>query len=341
MGEAKAPVEEAVQRADDDVALFRSEPQVLAHLRLGRFSDAGVRSLLVRRLLLRVPVPLGLLASLPAPLAARVTAFAGEVAYWRRAKALLSRAEWASLTHGPVILMYHALGSAGEPASRYVLPEPRFRRQVAWLRARGYRLAPVRELVVPRTEGELPQARSVVITFDDGYRDNGPALSQAGIPATVFVVTGSLGGSNRWDRGGHLAGRALLSWDEARRLVEAGVEIGAHTRSHPLLPDLPAQRLDEEVQGSLDDLQRELGPGAYTFAYPHGRFDVRTEAAVAAAGFAGACCSRGGVNDPYVPSLEMRRVEIKGTDSFLSFVLMVWLGRRITPLQFLRSLIFG
>lgn len=341
MGKARAAVEAAARRAEADVAAFRSEGTALAHLPLGRFSDAGVRSLLVRRLLLRVPIPPALLAALPQLNGEKAAAFIGEVAYWREARKLLSEAEWASLTHGPVILMYHALGGAGEATGRYVLPESRFRRQVAWLRARGYRLVSVRELSRARAEGKPGPPRTVALTFDDGYRDNGAALAHARVPATVFVVTGSLGRSNRWDAGGRLVGRSLLNWDDARRLAASGVEIGAHTRTHPALPDLTPDRLDAEVRGSLEDLHRELGPGSYTFAYPHGRFDARTQAAVSAAGFAAACCSRGGVNDPCVPSLELRRVEIKGTDSFASFVLMVWLGRRITPLQFLRSLLLG
>jgi peptidoglycan/xylan/chitin deacetylase (PgdA/CDA1 family) len=132
-----------------------------------------------------------------------------------------------------------------------------------------------------------------------------------------------------------------MSWDGARNLVRAGVEIGAHTRTHPALPDVPEERQIDEVRGSLQELERELGLGLRTFAYPHGRSDLHTQDAVEKAGFVGACCSRGGVNDPYVSQFELRRVEIKGTDSFISFILMVWLGRRITLTQLLGSLIFG
>ncbi len=199
---------------------------------------------------------------------------------------------------------------------------------------------------MPSWPGPAPAPKSrprdsIVLTFDDGYKDNAAALTQAGLPATVFVVTAQVGGTNAWDREGRLAGRALLDWDEARQLRSAGVEIGAHSRTHPSLPDVDVERLAHEVCGALADLQRELGPGAYSFAYPHGRFDARTQEQVAAAGFSAACCSRGGVNDAAVGQFELRRVEIKGTDSFLSFVLMVWLGRRITPVQLLRSLFLG
>jgi peptidoglycan/xylan/chitin deacetylase (PgdA/CDA1 family) len=140
----------------------------------------------------------------------------------------------------------------------------------------------------------------------------------------------------------------LFGWDQAHALVARGVEIGGHSRNHPALTTVDAGCMETEVRATLEDLRRELGEGLYTFAYPHGRFDEQTMAAVAAAAvesddarFSGACCSRGGVNDPYVPLYALRRVEIKGTDSFMSFQLMVRLGRRTTVRQLLRSLFVG
>ena len=331
-------------QAEADIAAYRRDASVIATLPLGRFSDAGVRSLLLRRLLLRLPLPLTWLNAITRlrgkRRASNASDFGAELAYWRRAKQRLQRAEWEALAHGPVVLMYHAVAVPGERASRYVIPGPRFKRQMAWLRKRRYRFMRLRDLARARFEG-LPAPHSVIVTFDDGYCDNGPALSLAGIPATIFAVTNAMGATNCWDAEGHLVGRPLLGWEEARRLARTGVEVGAHTRTHPVLPRVSPERLRDEVRGSLEDLERELGPGEYTFAYPQGRFDERTQEAVAVAGFTAACCSRGGVNDPNIPPFELRRVEIKGTDSFLSFVLMVWLGRRITPLQFLRSLLVG
>ena len=344
MHKRKDVLAEAVVQAEADIALYRSDRSALATLPLGRFSEAGVRSLLLRRLFLGSPLPLAWLIALThltgAKAASKAGGFAAELAYWRRVRQLLPGPEWEALTRGPVVLMYHAVAATAERPSRYIVSESLFQRQMAWLRARGYRLICLRDFAAARSQG-LPPPRSVIVTLDDGYRDNGPALSRAGIPATIFVVTEAMGGTNRWDAGGALLTRSLLGWDDARGLAQSGIEVGAHSRTHPALPEVSPERLTEEVRGSHADLRRELGTGEYTFAYPHGRFDERTQEAVAAAGFAAACCSRGGVNDPHIPQFALRRVEIKGTDSFISFVLMVWLGRRITPLQLLRSLFVG
>jgi peptidoglycan/xylan/chitin deacetylase (PgdA/CDA1 family) len=346
---ASLSISEIRQTAADHVARYRLDPATLATLPLGRFSDAGVRSLLLRRLLLRVsPVARvleWLAATSPRALPARARELAAESAYWRAARAHLSSEEWLSLTHGPVVLMYHAIGANREKASRYIIRERQFERQVSWLRRRGYRLMTLRQIAEARARGLAP-GRAVALTFDDGYSDNAQPLLTSGVPATFFAVTGCVGGSNAWDAEGALRGRKLLGWDELRSLRAAGIEIGGHSRSHPSLPDLTPQHLVEEIHGSLADLRRELGPGDYTFAYPHGRFNVEVRQTVAGSAnqetrYVAAACSRGGVNDPFVPAHELRRVEIKGTDSFLSFILMVALGRRITPGQFLRSVLFG
>ena len=286
MPESSAPVHDAAARAARDVALFRCAPQTLSELPLGRFSDAGVRSLLLRRLLLRLPLLIrvfGITASgrgvRPGGKAAGLLE---EAIYWRTARSLLTADEWARLAHGPVILMYHALGAAGENAGRYITPRATFERQLRWLKSRGYHLFSLRQLIAARAEGLAPP-RAVVLTFDDGYRDNVDTLLARGAPATVFVVTSAVGAVNGWDAEGALRGRALFGWDEARDLARHGVEIGGHSRAHVPLSDAGSPLLEEEVRGSLGDLRRELGPGIFTFAYPHGRFDDRTMTAVASA----------------------------------------------------------
>lgn len=258
--------------------------------------------------------------------------------FWRGVRQAADRRLWRSLTRAPVILMYHAIGRTGEAAGCYVIPRRRFAMQMAWLAARRYHVMTLAALLEHRRRFEPPPPRSVIITFDDGYADNYelayPILRGHGFRATFFLVSGAIGGRNTWDASGELAGRPMMSWNAVRDLAAGGMEIGAHTRSHPVLPDLAPGEIEVELAGGRGDLEQQVQSPVSTFAYPFGRLDGAVTAAVARAGFSGACCSRSGVNDPAVPTLLLRRLEVRGGDSLRQFALGVhrgWAARGKRP----------
>src|SRR3954465_10093177 len=128
----------------------------------------------------------------------------------------------------PLALAYHAIGTRAvreDPHGLFV-SWARLRRPAAWLQRRGYSLVTFGELVARGEDGLC------ALTFDDGF-ESCAALAGLGVPATVFVVTGWLGGvppDTTADR--------LLDAGGVRGLHAAGVEIGAHTATHPDLTRL-------------------------------------------------------------------------------------------------------
>ncbi len=62
----------------------------------------------------------------------------------------------------------------------------------------------------------------------------------------------------------------VLGWDELRALAGEGVALAPHTRTHPLLDRVPRERVREEIVGSLEDLEREIGTVSHVLAYPSG-----------------------------------------------------------------------
>ncbi|CAN5407688.1 polysaccharide deacetylase family protein [soil metagenome] len=176
------------------------------------------------------------------------------------------------------ILTYHSIDVTGSPIS--VDPET-FRRQVRWLAGSGVRVVGVEELLrLP------PEAEALALTFDDGFANFArlawPLLRDHGMPATLFVATDFVGGSNSWSvsRGLAVPRLPLLDWPELGRLAEEGVTLGSHSRSHPDLRALPAAALREEVDGSARKLEAETGRAPAGFAYPYGHYDPATVEAV-------------------------------------------------------------
>jgi peptidoglycan/xylan/chitin deacetylase (PgdA/CDA1 family) len=72
---------------------------------------------------------------------------------------------------------------------------------------------------------------------------------------------------------------ALATWNEARGFLEEGIEIGAHTLSHPFLSRLSPERQESEIGGSIDMIEQRLGVRPLGFAYPGGDYDAASIAA--------------------------------------------------------------
>jgi peptidoglycan/xylan/chitin deacetylase (PgdA/CDA1 family) len=176
------------------------------------------------------------------------------------------------------ILTYHSIDDSGSVIS---LPESVFRRHAAWLGSGAVRVTGVGELL--RMD---PDEDAVAITFDDGFANFGstawPILQAHELPVTVFVVADHVGGTNTW--GGKtdpaIPALPLLDWDSLGSLAERGVELGSHTRRHPRLPELDPERLEDEVAGSADAIERHAGVRPAGFAYPHGAVDPKSRRAV-------------------------------------------------------------
>ena len=104
---------------------------------------------------------------------------------------------------------------------------------------------------------------------------------------------------------------AVLGWDELRGLAKAGVTLGAHTQTHPLLNRVTPEQVHAETAGSLRDLQREIGEVLPILAYPSGGFNAEVVTRVAEAGVRMAFTTDSGINDwRGLDALRLRRINV-------------------------------
>jgi peptidoglycan/xylan/chitin deacetylase (PgdA/CDA1 family) len=223
-----------------------------------------------------------------------------------------------------LVLCYHAVSETW-PASLSVRPRE-LERQLRALVERGYVGATFHEaLTAPRSE------RTLAVTFDDGFRSvasrAAPIMSDLGLVGTVFVVTGYLAGdrplawagTDHWLGSEHEPELEPLSPVELDGLVEAGWEIGSHTRTHPRLTRLDDASLAAELRGSRERCERRLGRPCLSLAYPYGDVDERVVAAARDAGYetAGALPRRFETRD----TLSWPRVGVYFKDGSIQFKL--------------------
>jgi peptidoglycan/xylan/chitin deacetylase (PgdA/CDA1 family) len=225
----------------------------------------------------------------------------------------------------PAVLAYHHVGPPGDnPDPGLTMAPGIFAEQMHWLSE-----LEVSGVSVSHWLDNSPSRRSVVLTFDDAYADLCthvfPVLREYGFGATVFVVTGLLGKTNRWDEAVNRTSYAIMSGAEIRNWAAEGVEFAAHTRTHPKLTELRDEQLEDEVVGCRNDLTTLLGQPPRAFAYPYGLVNRRT-ARLVGAHFDAAFTIKEGPNRAGADRMLLRRSGGLAVDSNTDMALRVSLG---------------
>ena len=91
----------------------------------------------------------------------------------------------------------------------------------------------------------------------------------------------------------------MLSSQQVRELSQAGIEIGAHTVSHPILKSLEPDAASAEIINGKESLEEITGTVVRAFAYPNGKpgrdFDSAHVQLVKDAGFQSAVATSDGL----------------------------------------------
>jgi peptidoglycan/xylan/chitin deacetylase (PgdA/CDA1 family) len=212
------------------------------------------------------------------------------------------------------ILMYHSIEEMPKSTvmrSLHVSPK-RFMTQMWLLNMFGFKGLSMRELV-PYLEGKKI-GKVVGITFDDGYQNNlfnaAPILKKYNFSATCYLVSKRIGTSNTWDLDKGITQRPLMTQSEVQKWLNLGLDIGAHTQTHPLLEELSEQKSQEEIFNCIDDLELMFKVSIKDFCYPFGRFNEPLVNMIKEAGYITATTMSRGRASPQSNKLALPRIPI-------------------------------
>ena len=212
------------------------------------------------------------------------------------------------------ILTYHkvqAIPPAPGYLCNYVLPV-QFERQMAALEAWGYTSITLEQWVEIRSGRRMPPKRPIAITFDDGYRsiyENAwPVLRTRAMTATVFLVAGSIGETNRWVT--EEAQEQLLNRNEIAEMCAGGVCFGSHTFTHRPLTNLSQPEALLELTRSRTALESLLGHPVTSLAYPYNKHNRWVRAIARRAGYQSAVLGRGRLNARWTNPQALMRIAV-------------------------------
>ncbi|HEV7188888.1 MAG TPA: polysaccharide deacetylase family protein [Blastococcus sp.] len=229
------------------------------------------------------------------------------------------------------VLLYHAVTTTpGSHIAGFTVTPDEFARQLDAVLEAGRTPVTFGELLDAEGRGGAPE-RPVVITFDDGYGDFAvsalPALRARSLPSTLFLTTGWLDGGKARAPG---PTDPMLAWSQLPELLDAGVELGAHSHSHPQLDTLTAAALREELAPPRQQLEDALGRPVDLLAYPHGYNGPRVRRAARSAGYRAAAAVRNALHRPGEDPFAVARLMVTRTTTARDVA--AWLDGRGAPL---------
>lgn len=191
------------------------------------------------------------------------------------------------------VLLYHAvMDDPPDWIAEFTVTPRDFGAQLDAIVASGRTPVPISALVSHLADRSPLPDRPVVLTFDDGFADlPGPtaeALASRALPATAYLTTGAITPGRR----SLLPPAPMMTLSQVPLLEQYGMEVGAHTVTHPQLDTLPSGALRRELREPKAVLEDVLGHEVAHLAYPHGYNSRAVRKAALGAGYASAVAVR-------------------------------------------------
>jgi len=230
---------------------------------------------------------------------------------------------------GVIVLTYHRINDKIANDNLVVHPK-KFSKQMFFLSfyRRQFRVIGIEEMMEylssERTIDSGETGTKILITFDDGYRDNylyaWPILKRYRFPAVIFLTAKYIGSEYKKERFKSLPWRRdYLNREEIREMVKGGISFGAHTMTHPHLLQIPLEEVEKEIKESKTVVSELTSKPTEAFCYPYGEYNTSIVELVKKSGFKCAFSVTPGVNYPGEDVFQIKRIDVLGHDNFSSF----------------------
>ncbi len=212
------------------------------------------------------------------------------------------------------ILCYHSISNDGWA---FAVSLQNFKKQINYLKDK-YQFITLSDLLDYINGKKNIDKPSVVLTFDDGYKDvlqTVSFLKNKKIKPTMFLLS-DIKHANRKELA---TNRAFLNKGELKSLIKNGWELGSHTATHANMNTLNNKEIIDEIINSKKTLEKELNISIQYLAYPKGKYNEKILSAVKKAKYKMALTMDDGNIQKGINIYRIPRIGVDGTHSFSEF----------------------
>jgi len=224
-----------------------------------------------------------------------------------------------------LVLRYH---SVSESRSHEVNVKPKiFGKQINYL-AKNFNVISLTEFITLLTNEKKIPPKTVLITFDDGYKDNFTnaysILQKLGASATIFLSVAYIGTGKilPHDRKDEFVPNRILDWQEVKEMHSHEITFGSHSLNHANLGQISLEEMNKEIAESKRVIEENLGNRVVAVSYPYGLysdFNAQTVEQVKKAGYVCGFTAMYGLNTLKSDLFRLRRIGIEASDNMFTF----------------------
>lgn len=236
--------------------------------------------------------------------------------------------------HSLRVLMYHKVSITD--TNFMTVTAAQLREHLSYLTHANYQFVSLPEVLDSlQKDGavSLPR-RAILVTFDDAYQNNltnaVPILQEFAVPATIFVSTAYVGGTNEWDG----STDPILTAQQLNALTAKNVTLAYHSHRHLNYKNHPLETIVADLNANIDEAKQLNLPMASAISFPYGgrpkdptarrqMIDVMKRLNIGAAFRIGNRINPTPIRNPY----DLNRIDVRGTDSFAVFKRKVKWGK--------------
>ena len=215
-------------------------------------------------------------------------------------------------SYATTILIYHKVGDSRTPTTNVSIKQ--FKQQMEYLYKNSYKILPLETVVEMIKHNKNLPRKSVVITFDDGYRsvykNAFPIIKKYGYPITVFLPTEAI--EKRYPD--------YMTMKMIKIMMKYGADFESHSYSHPRMAYKPKGWMNKQYKNWIKDeltksiafFEKYLGYKPYAFAIPYGEYNKAVINIAKKIGFRAILTQDTGAVDKFTPLYLLPREPILG-----------------------------